>query len=61
MEQTELILYIIKLILGGLCAFFALLVWSKNREGAWISLVFGVVISYAGTVYNMLIDFGVFH
>ena len=43
MEQTQLILYIIKLVLGGLTAFFALLVWSKTREGAWISLVSGVV------------------
>ncbi len=59
MEQTALILYIIKLALGGLTAFFAILVWSKTREGAWISLVAGVIVRYAGIVYDMLLDFGV--
>ena len=59
MVQSELILYIIKLSLGGIAAFLAIMLWSKTRDAAWMSLVAGTVIHYAGVVYNMLIDFGV--
>ena len=58
MAQSELILYLLKLILGGLTAFLAVLLWSKTRDSAWMSLVAGVVIHYAGIVYNLLLDFG---
>ncbi|MBR6080941.1 MAG: hypothetical protein IKP60_12390 [Treponema sp.] len=59
MTQPQLILYIIKLVLGGLAAFFSIILWSRTRDPAWMCLVAGTVIGYAGTVYNMLIDFGV--
>ena len=58
MAQSELILYLLKLILGGLTAFLAVLLWSKTRDSAWMSLVAGTVIGYAGIVYNLLLDFG---
>ena len=59
MTQTQLTLYIIKLVLGGLATFFAILVWGKTRDAAWMSLVAGIVLEYCGTVYNMFLDFGV--
>ncbi|MBQ1833822.1 MAG: hypothetical protein II563_09225 [Treponema sp.] len=59
MTQPQLILYIIKLVLGGLAAFFSIILWSRTRDPAWMSLVAGTVIGYAGIVYNMLLDFGV--
>lgn len=59
MIQSTLILYIIKLALGGIAAFLAILLWSKTRDAAWMSLVAGVVTSYAGIVYNMLVDLGI--
>lgn len=59
MAKADLIFYIIKLSLGGLTAFLALLLWGKTRDGAWMSLVAGVLIRYAGTVYEMMKDFGI--
>jgi hypothetical protein len=59
MTDAALTLYIIKLVLGGIAAFFAIMLWSKTRDAAWMSLVVGVVTSYAGIVYNMLIDLGI--
>ncbi len=59
MTQANLILYIIKLVLGGISAFFAIVLWSRTRDAAWMSMVAGTVINYTGTVYDMLIDFGV--
>lgn len=59
MSQAELILYIIKLVLGGVFAFCAILLLSRTREISWVSIVAGVVLSYAGVVYDMLLDLGI--
>lgn len=60
MGSADLLLSVIKLIAGGLAAFFAILLWSKTRDTAWMSLVAGTVTSYAGVVYEMLNSFGIF-
>jgi hypothetical protein len=59
MIQSEIILYIIKLVLGGIAAFLAVMLWSKTRDAAWISLVAGAVTSYAGIVFEMLVKIGI--
>lgn len=59
MLQSEIILYIIKLVLGGIAAFLAIMLWSKTRDAAWVSLVAGAVTSYAGVVFEMLVKLGV--
>lgn len=59
MSQSEMIICVIKLIMGGLTAFFAILLWSKTKDVAWMSLVVGAITSYAGLVFNMLSDLGV--
>ncbi len=59
MTQTQLTLYIIRLVIGGLATFFAILVWGKTRDAPWMCLAAGIVIEYCGTVYNMFLDFGV--
>jgi hypothetical protein len=59
MIQPDLILFIVKLILGGITAFLAILLWSKTRDAAWMSLVAGAVTSYAGIVYDMMVELGI--
>ncbi|AEE16537.1 hypothetical protein [Treponema brennaborense] len=59
MQQPELILYVIKLVLGGVAAFFAIMLWSKTRDTAWMSLVAGTVTSYAGIVYDLMCRLGI--
>ncbi len=59
MAQSEIILYIIKLILGGVAAFLAIMLWSKTRDVAWMALVAGTVTTYANVVYEMLVGFGI--
>ena len=60
MEQdTLIILYIVKLVLGGVCAFLAIMLWSKTRDSAWMALVAGAVTSYAGIMFNLMIDLGI--
>lgn len=57
--NSSLILFIVKLVLGGLAAFLAIMLWSRTRDAAWMSLVAGAVVSYAGVVFDMLISLGI--
>lgn len=59
MTQSQMILYVIKLILGGALAFSAILLWSKTKDAAWMCLVVGAVCRYAGLVYDMLVTLGI--
>ena len=59
MVQSELLLFIVKLVLGGITAFLAIMLWSKTRDAAWMSLVAGAVTSYAGIVYDMMVRLGI--
>lgn len=59
MNESVIILYIIKLVLYGIAAFLAIALWSKTRDGAWMCIVSGTIVIYAGVVYSMLEDFGI--
>lgn len=58
MAHADFILYIVKLVLGAVSAFCAILLWSKTHDGAVMCIVAGVVILYAGVIYQMLLDMG---
>lgn len=57
--DPKIILFIIKLILGGIVAFLAILLMSKTRDGAWMAMVGGFILQYAVLVYDLLTDLGV--
>ncbi|WP_407398970.1 hypothetical protein [Treponema sp.] len=59
MPQSELILYVIKLVLGGMAAFTAILLWSKTGEASWMCIIAAIVIGYGGTVYSLLVEMGI--
>lgn len=59
MSNPNLILEIIRLSLGAVTAFFAILVWNKTREGAWVCLICACVTRYAGIVYELLQELGI--
>ena len=55
----EISLFIIKLILGGIVSFLAILLMSKTRDFACMTLVSGILTGYAAIVYRLLIKLGV--
>lgn len=59
MEFAQLVLIIVKLIFGGLASFFAILLWSKTRDFAWMSLVCASLCTYAAIVYDILENLGI--
>lgn len=50
----EILLFVIKLSIGGIVAFLAILLMSKNRDAAWMSIVAGFLFSYVATVLELL-------
>ncbi len=59
MTQPQMILYAVKLVLGGIAAFCSILLWSKTKDAVWMCLVVGVVAKYAGVVYEILVTLGI--
>ena len=52
-------LFIIKLVAGGIVAFLAILLMSKKRSAGWAFMVSGFLLTYAALVYELLIELGV--
>lgn len=59
MDFTEISL-LIKLFSGALLTFFAILLWSKTNDTAWIIICIGTVFFYAEIIYSTFIDLGIF-
>lgn len=56
---SQILLFIIKLVLGGIIAFLAILLMSKTRDLSWMLMVAGFLLSFAAMVFQMLIELGV--
>ena len=58
--NPQLLLFIIKLILGGLVSFLSIMIMSKTREVYWMMLVIGFLTSYAALLYDLIVELGLF-
>jgi hypothetical protein len=54
MDTGNLVYILIRLILGALASFFAIMLWSKTRDPAWMLMVTGTIAGYGGIVYSTL-------
>ena len=59
MDSGQLIYILSRLILGALASFFAIMLWSKTRDVAWMLMVIGTIAAYVETVYAILNLFGI--
>ncbi|MBN1412544.1 MAG: hypothetical protein JW969_16975 [Spirochaetales bacterium] len=50
---------LIQLVIGALSTFFAILLWAKTRDIAWILIIMGTLVDYANIVVNTLSGFGI--
>lgn len=58
MTETEIIFFIIKLFLGGVIAFLAIMLWGRTRDFSWMFLVFAAVTGYSSIVFDLLLRLG---
>jgi hypothetical protein len=54
MDSGQVIYIVSRLVLGALASFFAIMVWSKIRDVAWMLMVIGTIAVYVETVYSIL-------
>jgi hypothetical protein len=59
MDTGQIIYILSRLILGALASFFAIMLWSKTRDVAWMLMVIGTIAAYVETVYAILNLFGI--
>lgn len=57
--NPELLLFIIKLSVGGIVGFLAILLMSKTRDAAWMCMVGGFLLSYASLVFELMQNLGI--
>lgn len=58
MSENEIIFFGIKLVLGGIIAFLAIMLWGKTRDFSWMFLVFAAVTGYSSIVFDLLLRLG---
>jgi hypothetical protein len=59
MDTGDLFLTVSRLGTGAAAAFFAILLWSKTRDAAWMLILMGTIVDYAEIVYAVLNRIGV--
>ena len=59
MDTGQVIYILSRLSLGALASFFAIMLWSKTRDVAWMLMVIGTIAAYVETVYAILNLFGI--
>lgn len=57
--DTGILLFLIKLILGGVVAFFAILIMSKTRAASWMFIVCGFLFSYISIMFDLFVTLGI--
>ena len=58
MDIGQGVLIFSQLILGALASFFAIMLWSKTRDTAWMLIVIGTIAAYIEIIYTILKLFG---
>ena len=59
MDAGQVTYILIRLSLGALASFFAIMLWSRTRDVAWMLMVIGTIAVYVETVYAILNLFGI--
>jgi hypothetical protein len=59
MDSGSILFIVSRLSTGALAAFFAIMLWSKTRDVAWMLMVIGTIAAYVETVYSILDLFGI--
>jgi hypothetical protein len=54
MDMGEICYISSRLFFGALASFFAVVLWSKTRDPAWMLVVTGTIIAYIEIVFSVL-------
>lgn len=57
--SDAVLLMMIQLISGALGTLFAILLWAKTRDSAWMLVIIGVILWYGRILFEALETFGI--
>ncbi len=58
MVTEQVIVVLVRLGMGSIATFLAILVWSRTRDTAWIFVVIAMILQYGEIVFTTLELFG---
>jgi hypothetical protein len=58
MDSGQTTFIICQLVFGAAAAFFAIMLWPRTRDIAWMLIIIGVIVSYIEIVHSILVIFG---
>ena len=59
MDLGQVVFISSRLVLGAFAAFFAIMLWSKTQDAAWMLMVMGTVAAYIETIYFIMEMLGI--
>ena len=59
MDSGQTVFIMSQLILGAVAAFFAIMLWSRTRDAAWMLIVIGTIAAYVEIIHYILGLFGI--
>ncbi|MDR1443627.1 MAG: hypothetical protein LBI94_01995 [Treponema sp.] len=59
MDSGQATLIVSRLVIGALAVFFAIMLWSRTRDTAWILIIGGTIAAYGDILYTVLNLFGI--
>jgi hypothetical protein len=57
--SDTILLMMIQLVSGALATLFAILLWAKTRDSAWMLVIIGVILWYGRILFEALELFGI--
>ena len=60
MEVGQLIYILSRLVLGGIASFFAIMLWTRTRDTAWMLVIMGIIAAYGETIFVIVNLFGAY-
>lgn len=59
MNAAAPVLLVSRLVITAIATFFAIILWSRTRDLAWMLMVVGTVAGYADILYSFLSQYGI--
>ena len=59
MDIQAFLIEVSHLVFGAFATFCAILLWSRTRDLSWTFVIVGVIVFYAGIVWQTLVRFGI--
>ena len=54
MDLGQIVFILGRLVLGGVAAFLAILLWARTRDIAWMLMIMGIIAAYGETIYSVI-------